>query len=70
MSLSRTTTYLRTEPCLCWHIDSGTIDVRGGRLTRMALCGRPMRRSWPLEVVSDGTVPEPVCATCARVARS
>lgn len=60
-------TYLRAYPGHVWHIYRGVYDLRAGHITPIAACGRAMR-GISVDVLDDGTVPEPVCATCSRLA--
>lgn len=62
--------YARLSGGMVWHIRSDVWTLRGPMQTpdRTTCCGRLITRTTRLQ--DGGTVPEPVCATCARVARS
>lgn len=69
MRITRPLTYLRTESGRPFHILANG-HAPWIRDVGICLCGRRMRVRFGSEVVDDGSVPEPVCGTCARVAKS
>jgi hypothetical protein len=61
---------MRAEANLCWHVMTDVWRLEPSAKKRVALCGRSIPSRWTAEVIDDGTVPEPVCATCVRAARA